>query len=553
MLSRLSNKPEKSSSSGSRSINYSDALSLSSKIENETAKLRNHSAAQTPASHFQQATYAHHLQGRRPNKTQIETYPGDPGLDLDDEVIFAQIDPEDLAESESLDQPTETMQNYILELRKDLKIHLGLQNLRNQEIGEGNKTASRVIRGLQGLFQAFNTENNHQEEADFLFDHLYKIANKNVYQDTGRRYGADSLIACKNENNYLVAQARYTYSYIYLLFRNSETPIEHEIGIQRNHENPSQLRILDSIYTPGRPEFEIYYLKALDKLYYIAVSPSGDCQHGVAFDFHHSISIGHNEQWFGHMRYSAEIQSLFMLTASQHQRLEIRILTNYRGGWNPQVYQHHRISDRDPTGSGFIWFDFIAGDHSRLLAVTKDLQCTVIDYNHQRATSRLSDYFRIPQIGQRGLEVREAGPFCLSSNGKFFLIRANRQTDVLYELTLQSDQHSRSAPLLKFLGYFQAPVTKKTFQRVLYSEYDVSDKRVEFLVVDGPNCRILTWCGIFGSIKETGRNQFEVVENVLQVKDGNYSNLCRVGSPDVYLMCDYLGRVAKIRVRQIPK
>ena len=260
------------------------------------------------------------------------------------------------------------------EEEEDLKSKL--ISRRYKSIKKGNQTASDVVRGFQGVVQIF-TQNKYNI-SDF-FDGVYTTVNNNIYQDTGRRYGVDSLIACRDEKNYMIARGRTGY----MLIANSVKIHEKQFGgcFDKDFEKGEIQRVLDAIYVPGELGSGTYYFTSRKVLYYVSVNSRNEHADGKVKSFQPQIQIEHDDQWFGCLRYSQQLRSLFLLSPNSQSGLDILVIQINSSDHRPHSHDSFaRIVDRRQKPEGFKWFDFVAGDSSRLFAVTPDHHCTIIRY-----------------------------------------------------------------------------------------------------------------------------------------------------------------------------
>ena len=524
-MSQNDRKLSPSPSPPKRIINLEMAKAMIRMTQIETEKLV---ANQKPKKHTDECLIVNHTQNHYPQPKQMNR----DHFDQTEEISMSLIEP-----SSYLSHNLEPKQEYELELTKESKSRNTLTREMNKKIKRSDTKASHVVRGLQTLAK-FTIKNYEYLNGDYFFEKVNKIAKKNIYLDTRKKYGSDSIVACKDENSYLVVHGTSGF-----------VVVHQSVKVAENNFQDNELeKVLNAVYVNGNQGFGVYYFSTQRFLYFVSVFNAGVHSQGTALGFEHPIDIAQEAQWFGCLRYNEETQSLFFLAANRYGSLDIQVVQIDSCDQSvPKHSTHTRIVDREPS-RGFKWFDFIDGHRSKIFAVTQDHCSTVIDYDHQSKTSRFPSFQMIPQIGHFGQMIKKAGPYCMSSNGQFFLVRANTQMDALYRLKISYDQNSGYVHSLKYLAIFNT-AGSIIHERVVYSDFACSNNRAQFLVVDGPVCRILTWCQWYESIEESGRNEFVVEENSLHVKDGNYSNLCRVGRSNLYLVSDYLGRVGKIRVK----
>ena len=158
---------------------------------------------------------------------------------------------------------------------------------------------------------------------------------------------------------------------------------------------------------------------------------------------------------------------------------------------------------------------------------------------------------KIPDIPENEKKIEKTGPFCLSQNSNFLLLRVNRRADALYRVKIDNSAQPVEAYLefLHSISYLDAIIN----ERVNFSCFLSTELRTEFLVVDCPVCRMLAWDELRKSLRVTGRNEFEQDKDLRLFQDRDYSAICRVGDSNVFVVCDSLGGIGKIVVEEIPE
>ena len=220
---------------------------------------------------------------------------------------------------------------------------------------------------------------------------------------------------------------------------------------------------------------------------------------------------------------------------------------------------------KDPTAitkdQGFVWFDFVGGDVSKILAFTADNRYTLINYNHQNSDYKMQDLSDIPSVGE--FPVLESGPYCLSENGEFLIMRVNSISNVVYRVKVEAANEAGVDSFsvnLRYLDHFNS--VGEPNNSILYENYEDSSWGAEFLVVDRSLLRIIEINQVNGlvlrtvgqeklpikseGVSERGVDEQEKFGNIVRLDHGEYlmsDQHCFITRVSISLMAEHEARL----------
>ena len=115
------------------------------------------------------------------------------------------------------------------------------------------------------------------------------------------------------------------------------------------------------------------------------------------------------------------------------------------------------------------------------------------------------------------------GPFCLSKNSKFLLLRVNRRIDMSFRLKIDTATIPHEIYLEHLDGILS--LDSALHSRVNYSPLMTSSSMTEFVTLDGPLCKVITWFEDSKALVVTGSCLIEIDSNGITCVDSSYSGI----------------------------
>ena len=389
-----------------------------------------------------------------------------------------------------------------------------------------------MLFGKLKFFKLFTTIDFPDQEAPLALKSLSDGFKRTAFK---LQLCSDTLIACSDLNNYLVVKGKLGFK----IYKKRDKVYNFEFV-----ENNSK-RVLDALHAcKTKAGSDFYYFMTTLHIFEVEVPSDEQEPRVMSLQFEdqklreeEGLFWQHEKQWFGRMRYCDKIKALFYLQREPGRKeLYIQVLELF--GLRKQV----KIRDRYTESLGFIWFDFINDDSSKILALTPNHQYSVIYYNHLEGEYSLSEFKWIPN--ENTGRIKTLGPFCLSSSGVFLLICLDSCSDILYRL---NKNEKNGIFELENLGCLKS--SNRSQHRVQYDNYMSSDNFAQFVVAEGHILKVIGWNFI--------DERLELISHPVAVESSddrsnleiNFGNIARVDNNN-YFLCDRLGMLTQIQVSE---